>query len=89
MTKQEFTDAVETLTLLEDEIEPTWNEAERRVFAASTFVMRDRLDLPDNVSWQGPTPAELVAFLKSLSPRKLKLLKQIADELNETIGRDH
>jgi hypothetical protein len=83
MTELQFDEAVEQLEQAGlagvDGSEPV-----ARVFAATCFVMRQWLGLPDSKEiWKGPTSKELSAFLACLKGRQRKRLKQIADALVE------
>ena len=57
MTKHQFDEAVD---LLEQEVWPDdEDECRVRVFTASYFVMRQRLRLPEDEAWVGPSTGEL------------------------------
>jgi hypothetical protein len=79
MTKQQFDEAVD---LLEQEVWPDdEDECRVRVFTASYFVMRQRLRLPEDEAWVGPSAGELSEFLVGLNEVQRKRLKQIAETL--------
>ena len=79
MTKQQFDEAVD---LLEQEAWPDEeDECRVRVFTASYFVMRQRLRLPEDEAWVGPSAGELSEFLVGLNGVQRKRLKQIAETL--------
>jgi hypothetical protein len=79
MTKQQFDEAVD---LLEQEVWPDdEDECRVRVFTASYFVMRQRLRLPEDEAWVGPSTGELSEFLVGLNEVQRKRLKQIAETL--------
>jgi hypothetical protein len=79
MTKQQFDEAVD---LLEQEVWPDdEDECCVRVFTASYFVMRQRLRLPDDEAWVGPSAEKLSEFLVGLNEVQRKRLKQIAETL--------
>jgi hypothetical protein len=81
MTKRQFDEAVD---LLEQEVWPDdddEDECRARVFAASYFVMRQHLRLPDDDAWLGPSAKELSEFLTSLSEVQRKRLRHIAETL--------
>jgi hypothetical protein len=76
ITKQQFDEAVD---LLEQEVWPDdEDECRGRVLAASCFVMRQCLRLPDD---EVPSAEELSEFLTSLSEVQRKRLKHIAETL--------
>ena len=60
-------------------------DAESRVFVAAGLVMRNRLSLPDNWPWGGPTDAQLTEFLADLSRDQRKSLKKIAEGLEAEV----
>ena len=79
MTKQQFDEAVD---LLEQEVWPDdENECRSRVFVASCSVMRQRVRLPDDEAWLGPSAEELSEFLLGLNEVQRERLKQIAETL--------
>ncbi len=45
-------------------------------------VMRQRLNIPDNEGWEGPSDRELAEFLRGIDRRQRRLLKQIAEGLD-------
>ena len=57
-------------------------EYEERVFVSAYQVMRQRLNIPDNASWEGPSDRELAEFLRGIDGRQRRLLKQIAEGLD-------
>ena len=44
--------------------------------------MRQRLNIPDNEGWEGPSDQELAEFLRDMDRRQRRLLKQIAEGLD-------
>jgi hypothetical protein len=80
MTKQQFDEAVD---LLEQEVWPEdEDECRALVFTASCFIMRQRLRLPDDAAWLGPSAGQLSEFLVGLNEVQRKRLKQIAETLH-------
>jgi hypothetical protein len=80
MTKQQFDEAVD---LLEQEVWPDdEDECRALVFTASYFVMRQRLRLPDDEAWLGPSAGQLSEFLVGLNEVQRKRLKQVAETLH-------
>jgi hypothetical protein len=41
-----------------------------------------RLNIPDNQDWEGPSDRELAEFLRGIDRRQRRLLKQIAERLD-------
>jgi hypothetical protein len=81
MTKQQFDEAVD---LLEQELWPDdedEDECRARVFVASCFVMKQRLRLPEDEAWLGPSAKQLSEFLVGLNAEQLKRLKHLAETL--------
>lgn len=57
-------------------------EYEERVFVSAYQMMRQRLNIPDNEGWEGPSDRELAEFLRGIDRRQRRLLKQIAERLD-------
>ena len=60
-------------------------DAESRVFVAIGLVIRNRLSLPDDWPWGGPTDAELAEFLADLDRAQRNSLKKIAEGLKSEV----
>jgi hypothetical protein len=79
MTQVEFDTAV--VTLERNGRASIRTEYEERVFVAAYQVMRQRLNIPDNEDWDGPSDRELADFLRGNDRQQRRLLKQIAERL--------
>lgn len=89
MKRREFDEAVVAIVERDGALDAK-SDAERRIFVASGFVLRNRLGLADDFPWRGPTPAELVKFLSDLDEARRKKLARIASELiEEAMGSVH
>lgn len=91
MTKQEFDLAVDLIVQRN-----LWLDREEfaaRIITAACFVIKQRQGVPDDVDWNAPQGAELLAmvreFLADISPRQRKLLKRIAESLELEKTRIH
>ena len=80
MTQVEFDTAV--VTLERNGRASIRTEYEERVFVSAYQVMRQRLNIPDNEGWEGPSDRELAEFLRGANRRQRRLLKQIAEGLD-------
>jgi hypothetical protein len=80
MTQVEFDTAV--VTLERNGRASIRTEYEERVFVSAYQVMRQRLNIPDNEGWEGPSDRELAEFLRGIDRRQRRLLKQIAERLD-------
>ena len=83
MTKQEFDEAVDRLR--REGRHALKNDVTGRVFVAAGLVMRNRLGLPEDIPYGGPTDAELAEFLADLSRAQRKSLKKIAEGLKAKV----
>jgi hypothetical protein len=80
MTQVEFDTAV--VTLERNGRASIRTEYEERVFVSAYQMMRQRLNIPDNQDWEGPSDRELAEFLRDIDSRQRRLLKQIAERLD-------
>ena len=80
MTQVEFDTAV--VTLERNGRASIRTEYEQRVFVSAYQMMRQRLNIPDNEGWEGPSDRELAEFLRGIDRRQRRLLKQIAEGLD-------
>jgi hypothetical protein len=80
MTQVEFDTAV--VTLERNGRASIRTEYEERVFVSAYQMMRQRLNIADNQSWEGPSDRELAEFLRRIDKRQRRRLKQIAERLD-------
>ena len=80
MTQVEFDTAV--ITLEPNGRASIRTDYEERVFVSAYQVMRQRLNIPDNQDWEGPSDSALAKFLRGMDRRQRRLLKQIVEGLD-------
>ena len=76
MTNKEFDQAIEAIR--QGHITPH----EERVVAAAVFIMRELNNSSEDEEWQ-PTRTQVVEFINSLDKQLRRLLKRVADDLQE------
>jgi hypothetical protein len=80
MTKQEFERSVDRLINLKPS--DPFTECDTKVFAAAGFVIRHRLNIPDDEA-VNISVDDVAAFLRGLDPARKRKLKKIADGIIE------
>ena len=76
MTNEEFNQAIEAIR------QGQITSRERRVIAAAMAMMRELSNKPEYQAWQ-PTHAQIVEFITSLDKHLRRILKRVADDVEE------
>jgi hypothetical protein len=74
MTNDEFEQAIKAIR--QGHVTP----CERRVVTAAVFMMRELCSVPDDFE---PTPRQIIEFIDSLDKPFRKLLKRVAEDVQE------